>query len=81
MSTLCLDVSMNTLLETPMTNPTSLVSNIMSETNVCVPASIVYEHAFTATQLLHIMDIYRAVRYEEICAFIYLLQIGRHISS
>lgn len=67
MSTLCLDVSMNTVLETPMANPTTLVPNIRSETNVCVPASIMFGYAFPGTQPLHIMD---TVRCEEMCAFI-----------
>jgi len=37
---------MNTLLETPMANPTNSVLNIMFETNTYAPAGIVFGHRF-----------------------------------
>lgn len=45
---LCSDVAMNTLLESPMANPTNSVLNIRFKTNTCAPASIVFGHGFQA---------------------------------
>lgn len=39
---------MNTLLETPMANPTNSVLNIRFETNTYAPASIAFGHGFQA---------------------------------